>query len=120
MPNGPLTPYILMTVFCSIRQQNEGQLVLAPNLAWDSGALRADADDPQPGPLDLRVQVAQHAGLAGASGGEIRGVEVQDDGAGAQEFGQRSILPVSSGRVNSGARSPALIMYFRLLSPILA
>src|SRR3984957_19132727 len=55
------------------------------------GALRADADNPQPGAFDLAVNVAQNASLASASGSEISRVEVQNDRAGAQELGQRPV-----------------------------
>jgi hypothetical protein len=74
-----------------IRQQGERQLVFLPKFGMRVRRLRTDADHPHAGSLNLGVQVAEFAGLAGATRREIGGVEVEDDRARAQQFGQRSV-----------------------------
>src|SRR2546430_1469535 len=91
-PQGTVEAVHLDDGLLFVRQQDERQLILSLEFGMSLRGLGADSDDAQTGPLEIRMQITQGAGLPGATGGEVRWVEVQDHGAGAQQLGQRSIL----------------------------
>ena len=82
-----------MTVLFWSDSKSNGSRYFSRNLTCDFGRLRTDPHHVQPGLLNFGVQVAKHAGLAGAARGKIRGVEIQDNRSGAQQLSERSISP---------------------------
>src|SRR5437016_6687086 len=77
-----------------VREQDERQLVLFAESAVTLGPLRAHARDTEARLLDLGMQVADGARLAGAARSEVGGIEVQDQRPVAQQRAERHALPV--------------------------
>src|SRR6187399_370614 len=77
----PVDPEQLYDLFVLVRQQREGQAVLLAKAFVAGGALGTDSRHGETCTHDVPVDIANRAGLAAASRGEIRRVEVNDGGA---------------------------------------
>ncbi len=80
-PSGPRTSYMRITNLSMSDSSVNGSWYFSLKARCVCRALRAHADDLQADLLDIIVQIADRAGLAGAAGGEVGRIEVQDQRA---------------------------------------